>query len=108
VADWDFSPNWSINPNVGIAVYEDEKNQLFTAALFAATISYNATDKLNFFVDTGMQSKERKDGGSAVIFDAGVAYLFSRDVQIDFSFGTGAVGSTTPRNFLSVGVAKRF
>lgn len=25
-ADWDFAPNWSLNPNVGVAVYEDSQN----------------------------------------------------------------------------------
>lgn len=107
-ADWDFATNWSLNPNVGLAVYEDNLNQTFTAGLFAMTLNYNPTKTLNFFVDTGVQSPEEKNGRSAIIYDAGVAYLISRDIQLDFSVGTGAVGSTPPRTFLSAGISIRF
>jgi hypothetical protein len=107
-ADWDFASGWSLNPNVGIAVYEDDQNRVFTAGLLAMTLSYNPSKTLNFFVDTGMQSPESKNGKSSVIFDAGMAYLVSRDIQLDFSVGTGTAGLTPPRSFVSLGISKRF
>jgi hypothetical protein len=107
-ADWDFAPQWSLNPNVGIAVYEDDQNRLFNAGLLALTLSYNPNERLNFFIDTGMQSRERKNGQASVIFDTGVAYLLNRDIQLDFSIGAGAAGSTPPRSFFSLGISKRF
>lgn len=108
VADWDFTPHWSLNPNVGIAVYENGQSQVFTAGLFAMTINYNPSRTLNLFVDTGMQSPETKNGKSTIIFDAGVAYLISRDTQLDFTVGTGTAGATPPRTFLSAGMSMRF
>ena len=107
-ADWDFAPHWSLNPNLGVAVYEDGQNQLFTAGLFAMTLNYNPSKTLNFFVDTGMQSPEEKNGKSAIIYDAGVAYLISPDIQLDFSVGTGTAGSTPPGTFLAAGISRRF
>jgi len=57
-ADWDFLPEWSLNPNVGVGVYEGEARRLYTAGLFAATLSYNPSKSLKFFVDTGVQTPE--------------------------------------------------
>ena len=108
VADWDFASHWSLNPNVGVAVYEDSLYQAFTAGLFALTLSYNPSKTLNLFVDTGMQSPEEKNGKSAIIYDAGLAYLINRNTQLDFSVGTGTVGTTPPRTFLSAGISVRF
>ena len=107
-ADWDFAPGWSLNPNLGVAIYEDGQQQLFSAGLFAMTLTYSQSKTLSFFVDTGMQSPEEKNGKSAITYDAGVAYLISRDVQLDFSVGAGAAGTTTPRAFLSAGISVRF
>lgn len=107
-ADWDFSTQWSLNPNVGFAAYEDDQNRLFTTGILAVTLNFNPSKTLNFFIDTGMQSRERKNGKSAAIFDAGVAYLPSRDIQLDFSVGAGTKGATPPRVFVSLGISKMF
>src|SRR5215475_2327859 len=59
-ADWNFAPRFklSLNPNIGLARYEDDEGRLFTAALFAMTLNYNPTKKLNPFIDVGIQSPE--------------------------------------------------
>lgn len=107
-ADWNFAPQWSLNPNVGVAVYEDAGRQMYTAGLLAATLNYNPSKTLNFFVDTGIQSQEAKRGKTSIIYDLGVAYVIGRDIQVDFSVGSGVAGATPPRPFLSVGISKRF
>lgn len=107
-ADWDIGPQWSLNPNVGIAVYEDDQNRVFTAGLLALTLSYNPSKTLSLFIDGGMQSPEEKNGKTSVILDMGVAYLLNRDVQLDFSVGAGAAGSKSPRSFFSFGISRRF
>lgn len=106
-SDWDFAPNWSLNPNIGLAIYEDDQSQLFSAQLFALTLSYNLAKTLNIFADIGVQSPEKKNGTTAIIYDAGVAYLINQDTQLDFSVGSGAAGTTVPRNFFSFGISKR-
>lgn len=107
-ADWDFLPHWSLNPNVGVALYEDDSRRHYTAGLLAATLSYNPSKSLNFFIDTGLQSPETKNGRVAVVVDFGTAYLIGPDVQLDFSAGSRVAGKTPPRLFLSAGVSKRF
>ena len=107
-ADWDFLPQWSLNPNVGVGIYESDAQRLYTAGLLAATLNYNPSKSLNFFIDTGLQSPETKHGRTAVVVDFGTAYVIGRDVQLDFSAGSRVAGKTPPRLFLSAGVSKRF
>lgn len=107
-ADWDFAPQWSLNPNIGIRRAEDEDGRAYSAGILAATVGYNPTEALNVFVDAGLQSPERKGGGSSVIVDVGVAYLLTRDVQLDLSVGKGVRGMTSPRAFVSAGISTRF
>ncbi len=107
-ADWDFAPKLSLNPNVGVAVNEDGQGRSYAAALFAITLSYNPTKQLNFFVDTGEQFPEQKNGRASAIVDAGIAYMVNKDVQLDLSTGTRASGLTGPHPFLSAGISKRF
>ena len=85
-----------LNPNVGVGVYDDDANHVYTAELVAATLNYNPSKVLNLFVDTGIQSPERKLGRTSIIYDAGIAYLINRDIQLDFSVGSGAAGKTPP------------
>lgn len=107
-ADWNFAAKWSLNPNVGVAIYEDGSNRAYHTGLFATTLNFNPTKKLNFFVDTGIQSQEEKKGKASVIIDAGGAYIIGRDIQLDLSMGTGAAGATPPHPFIAAGFSKRF
>lgn len=106
-ADWDITPKWSLNPNVGVAIYESA-GRTYEAGLFATTLNYNPSPILNFFVDTGIQSPETKHGRTSMIFDGGIAYIVGHDIQLDFSVGTGAAGSTPPHPFVAAGISKRF
>lgn len=108
VADWDFAPKWSLNPNVGVAEYEDDAGRPYTAGLFATTLNYNPSKVLNFFADTGIQGPEARNGRTSVIFDVGTAYIIGHDLQLDLSVGTGAAGRTPPRPFIAAGISKRF
>jgi hypothetical protein len=73
----------------------------------AVTLNYLPTKKLNPFIDVGLQIPERTDGRSSVIFDAGVAYIIGRNLQLDASMGTGAHGDTTPHPFIEFGISFR-
>ena len=106
-ADWDFAPKLSLNPNVGIGRYEDDRGGLFTTALVAVTLNYLPTKKLNPFIDMGLQAPEQTAGKASVIFDAGIAYIFGRNLQLDASAGTGAHGVTPPHPFISFGISYR-
>lgn len=109
-ADWNFAPRMklSVNPNVGVGRFEDDNGKLFTAGLFAITLNYLPTKKLNPFVDLGIQSPEAKDGKAAAILDGGVAYIIKRNFQIDAEIGTRVHGDTSPHPFLAFGISWRF
>jgi hypothetical protein len=107
-ADWDIAPKWSLNPNVGVASYEDSSGKTFQAALFATTLNFNPSPVLNLFIDTGVQSPESKHGHTSVIYDAGGAYIIGHDIQLDVSLGTGAAGATPAHPFVAAGISKRF
>ena len=107
-ADWDFAPHFSLNPNIGVAVQEDDSNRTFTAGLFAMTLNYNPSKVFNLFVDTGIQTPEQKNGKTSVILDGGVAYIIGHNLQLDLSAGVGAAGVTPPHPFISGGISARF
>ncbi|ETI65172.1 hypothetical protein C100_03715 [Sphingobium sp. C100] len=107
-ADWNFADKWSLNPNVGVAVYEDDTKRSYTAGLFATMLNYNPSKIVNLFIDTGLQYPEKKNGRASLIFDVGAAYIIGHDIQVDLSVGTGEAGTKPPHPFLAAGFSKRF
>jgi len=108
-ADWNFAPRLklSLNPNIGVARYEDDQGRLFTAGLFAVTLNCNPTKKLNPFIDLGMQWPEVKNGQTSAILDSGLAYIIGRNLQLDAGVGTRVHGVTGPRPFIGFGISWR-
>lgn len=107
-ADWNFAEKWSLNPNVGVGIYEDGSARKYTAGLAAMTLNYNASKIVNFFLDTGIQTPEEKAGKTSIIVDAGGAYIIGHDIQLDLSAGTAIAGVTGPHPFVAAGFSKRF
>jgi len=108
VADWTLSPLWEINPNVGIGFYEDGTGRTFTSFLLPITINYNITPQLTIFAEPALATPEQRSGGTSLIYDGGVTYIFGGNNQLDFGIGTGASGKTPPHPFLGVGFSHRF
>ncbi len=106
-ADWDFAPKLSLNPNIGIARYEDDQGRSFTAGLFAITLNYLPKKRFNPFVDVGVQSPEVKHGPAGAILDSGVALIIGQNLQLDAEVGTRVHGDTGPHPFLSFGISWR-
>jgi len=107
-ADWDFASQWSLNPNLGVALYEDDSQRRYAAGLLALTLNYNPSKVFNLFVDAGLQTPETKHGKTSLIYDVGAAYIIGRNMQLDISVGSGAVGSTPARLFVAAGISMRF
>ena len=107
--DWDFAPNWSLNPNFGFGRYEDGNGQVFTTGLFAMTLTRVINKRIQVFGDIALQSPEQAtDGMTSTIADAGITYLLDKNSQLDASAGTGVSGHTPPHPFWSVGYSRRF
>jgi outer membrane putative beta-barrel porin/alpha-amylase len=106
-ADWKLTPKkFSLNPNIGIARYEDDQGRLFTTALYAVTLSYQSTEHLNPFIDIGTQSSEASHGRSSAILDGGVAYTW-KNLAVDATIATRVHGITGPYCSLEFGVSWR-
>jgi hypothetical protein len=105
--DWDFAPELSLNPNLGIARYEGSDGEEFSTALGALTLTYQPTERWNPFVDLGYQSREDSGASWSLIVDAGVGYVVGRDLQLDVSAGEGVRGTTVPKPFVAAGVSLR-
>jgi hypothetical protein len=107
--DWDITPRVSLNPNVGIASYEDDNGRRFATGLFALTVTgFNEAKTLSPFIDAGVQTAEGRDAGSSIILDAGLGYIVGHTVQLDISGGIGPHGNTPPNRFIAAGISVRF
>ena len=62
---------------------------------------------MSVFVDIGLQTPEADRARTGATVDAGIAYFPAHDVQLDFSAGTRAIGSTGPHPFVAAGVSLR-
>lgn len=103
--EWTLSPLVSLNPNVGVARVEEGPDATFTAALAAATLTFTRSPRILPFLDVGYQDPISRDGGAAVIVDAGLAWIVGSNVQIDVSAGRGVHGAAAP--FVAVGISLR-
>src|SRR5689334_20423978 len=76
-ADWNFAPHLklSLNPNIGVARYEDDQVRLFTAWLFAVTLNSNRIKMFNLFIVLSVQLPEVKIGQTNTILVGGLAYI---------------------------------
>jgi hypothetical protein len=104
-ADMPLGKKFSLNPNAGAARYEDN-GQIYTAGLFAMTLNYQPTDRLNPFIDVAYQSSTGAGTSAAVTLDAGVAWIIGNDIQLDVSVGQGLNGDA-PRPFVAGGFSIR-
>lgn len=106
-ADWDFAPKLSLNPNLGFGIEEGQEGHTFGALLGALTLNFLPTDRINPFVDAGLQSPQERKGATAITLDAGLAYIIGKNFQLDLSAGRGVRGTTPPKPFTALGVSIR-
>ena len=85
---------------------EDEGENSFVENQLGLGVSYGHTDKLSSFLEYFTAIPQPSEQDEQHIVDAGVTYLYSDDIQIDFSAGVGLNDETS--HFVSVGVAARF
>ena len=107
VADWQFTPTLSLNPNVGWAEYEGDDGARYATALGFLTLSWQPTQRWNPFVDVAYQSREERGGTWAMLVDAGFSYLVGCDLALDLSAGQNVHGFTAPKPFVAAGVSVR-
>lgn len=104
-ADIPLGQKCSLNPNAGAARYEDN-GQIYTAGIFAMTVGFQPSDRLNPFIDIAYQSSTGAGTVAAVTLDAGIAWIIGDDIQLDVSVGQGLNGDAA-RPFVAGGFSIR-
>jgi len=108
VAEWELPHELSVGVMPGFVVDKNAEGQRFVAGILAVTVGKSWTPRFRSFIElAGQQLASRKNGGSVVTLDAGVAYLVTDAVQVDFSVARGLT-SFSPDVQCGVGVSIRF
>ena len=108
VAEWDLPHDMSIGVMPGVVLDRNADGRRFAAGIFAVTIGKEWTPAWHTYVEVaGRQLASRRNGGSVVTLDAGVAWIVTNDVQLDLSLARG-VTSESPDLQWGVGVSVRF
>jgi Putative MetA-pathway of phenol degradation len=105
-ADIPLGSKFSLNPNAGVSRLENDAATA-VVGLFAATFTYQPTDRINPFIDVSYVSSPRDAASASFVIDGGIAWILGSDVQLDFSVGQGVHGDA-PRPFVAGGLSWRF
>ena len=107
VAEWDLPGDTSLGVMPGLFFDRNEQHR-FTSGIFAVTYGKQWTARSHSFVEVaGQQLAHSIDGGSIVTYDAGWAYLLTRDGQVDLAVSRGA-NDNTPDWSYGAGLSWRF
>jgi len=108
VAEWELPQDFSVGVMPGFLVDRNDDGARFVAGILAVTLGKSWTPTLRSFVEVaGQQLTSRKNGGSVVTFDTGVAYLVTEAIQVDVSVALGLT-SFAPDAQYGVGLSIRF
>jgi hypothetical protein len=90
VAEWELPQGWSVGAMPGVFSNKNETGERYSAGLLALVLGKEFGPKVRGFVEfAGEQFAAARHGGNVTSWDAGVAYLVNKDVQLDFSISRG-------------------
>jgi len=96
VGEWELGNGWSIGAMPGIASLSDDQGQRYTAGSLAVTLGKEFNADWRGYVEwSAEQWASRRHGGNVYSADAGVAWLWSPDVQLDASVTRGISRAAT-------------
>jgi hypothetical protein len=108
VAEWDLPHDMSIGVMPGVVLDRRPDGHRFASGILAVTLGKEWTPAWHSFIEVaGRQLAARRNGGSVVTLDAGVAWIVTNDVQLDLSLARG-VTSDAPDLQWGVGFSMRF
>lgn len=108
VAEWDLPNDFSVGVMPGLVLDRNAEGKRFVAGILAVTLAKELAPRWHGFVElAGQQLASRRNGGSVVSFDTGVAYLVTDSLQLDFSVARGLT-TYSPDLQWGVGVSLRF
>jgi len=108
VAEWELSDDFSLGVMGGVSYGANDAGGRYWAPILGVVLGKSFSDKLRGFIEfSGEEFRRKADGGSSLALDAGVAYLVTRDVQVDMVFSHG-LNQYTPDYTLGFGLSLRF
>lgn len=108
VAEWELPNDYSFGVMPGVIYDVNENNERFYGIVFGAVLGKSFSEKMRGFVEfSGQEFRSEKNGGSQLTANVGVAYLLSKDVQIDTSVCFG-LNKYTPDSTFGIGFSARF
>ena len=108
VAEWELPNDFSVGLMPGLVLDRNAEGKRFVAGIFAVTLVKELAPRWHGFVElAGKQLASRRNGGSVVSFDTGVAYLVTDSLQLDFSVARGLTADSPDLQW-GVGVSVRF
>jgi hypothetical protein len=107
VAEWEMPGDTSLGVMPGV-LFDRSASHYFMSGIFAVTFAKQWTARAHTFVEVaGQRLAHADDGGNVVTFDAGWAYLLTRDGQIDVAAARGATANAPDWSY-GAGISWRF
>jgi hypothetical protein len=108
VAEWELPQGWSVGAMPGVFSDKNEVGERYTAGLLAVVLGKEFTPQWRGFVEfAGEQFASARHGGNVTSWDAGVAWMVNKDVQLDFSISRGISQSAVDAS-AGVGLSVRY
>ena len=94
--------------NAGVKYDNDDAGARFISGMLGAGITQGLGERLSVTAEVvAQQIARQRHGGGVVTADFAVAYLLSRNVQVDALVGRGLT-SESPKYLLTTGISARF
>src|SRR5262249_5841750 len=93
---WPLDGGWSFGLVPGVAVDADVYGRRFPGGTLAVVLGRSWTARWRSFVDVAGDRRARATGGSPVALDAGIAFVASPTVQLDFAITRGLASPAAP------------
>jgi hypothetical protein len=108
VAEWELANDYSLGVMPGLIYDVNADDDRFVGGILGVVLGKSFTDKFRGFLEFGGQEiMRKKDGGSQITLDVGVAYLLSKDIQLDAVYNAG-LNRYTPDHTFGTGLSMKF
>ena len=106
--EWDLPEDFSLGVMPGVYVDRNDAGKRFTGAIFAATLGKEWSPRWHSFVEVaGQQLTSKRNGGSVVTLDAGLAFVATPTLQFDIEVSRG-LSDAAPDLESGLGVSIKF
>ena len=88
--EWDLPEDFSLGVMPGVYVERNDAGKRYTGAIFAVTLGKEWSPRWHSFVEiAGQQLTSKRNGGSVVTLDAGLAFVATPTLQFDIEVSRG-------------------